>query len=69
MAQGRGKKIRTLGSMAGGTRIDLRMHILAGKFWPDISKINKSLGWEPKVVLRDGLAHMVKDFKRRLQVE
>eukprot|EP00200_Dunaliella_tertiolecta_P001778 CAMPEP_0202347296 /NCGR_PEP_ID=MMETSP1126-20121109/5718_1 /ASSEMBLY_ACC=CAM_ASM_000457 /TAXON_ID=3047 /ORGANISM="Dunaliella tertiolecta, Strain CCMP1320" /LENGTH=330 /DNA_ID=CAMNT_0048938825 /DNA_START=38 /DNA_END=1030 /DNA_ORIENTATION=- len=36
---------------------------------PDISKINKSLGWEPKVVLRDGLAHMVKDFKRRLQVE
>lgn len=26
------------------------------------------LGWEPKVPLREGLASMVDDFKRRLHV-
>jgi len=27
------------------------------------------LGWEPKVALREGLASMVDDFKRRLHLE
>jgi nucleoside-diphosphate-sugar epimerase len=26
-------------------------------------------GWEPKIVLKDGLQRMVEDFKRRLHVE
>lgn len=33
---------------------------------PDITKIRTTLGWEPKVQLKDGLALMVDDFKRRL---
>ena len=33
---------------------------------PDITKAKTLLGWEPTVVLRDGLAHMVADFKKRL---
>ncbi|KAJ9510081.1 hypothetical protein QJQ45_015547 [Haematococcus lacustris] len=39
-----------------------------GKRKPDITKIKSALGWEPKVVLRDGLALMVEDFKKRLGV-
>lgn len=35
---------------------------------PDITKIKKTLGWEPKVALRDGLKMMVEDFARRLGV-
>ncbi len=35
---------------------------------PDITKIKTTLGWEPKVALRDGLAFMVEDFKKRLNV-
>lgn len=31
---------------------------------PDISLIKSTLGWEPKVQLRDGLPHMIDDFKR-----
>lgn len=33
---------------------------------PDITKAKTTLGWEPKVVLADGLALMVDDFKKRL---
>jgi len=33
---------------------------------PDISKIYKALGWQPKVVLREGLPSMVADFRKRL---
>jgi nucleoside-diphosphate-sugar epimerase len=36
---------------------------------PDITKIKSTLGWEPKVPLREGLAHMVQDFKKRLNVK
>mmetsp|Transcript_8565 Transcript_8565/g.14727 ORF Transcript_8565/g.14727 Transcript_8565/m.14727 type:complete len:333 (+) Transcript_8565:42-1040(+) len=39
-----------------------------GKRKPDISKVHAALGWEPKVQLREGLAHMVQDFKKRLHV-
>lgn len=35
---------------------------------PIISQANKSLGWEPKVKLRDGLPLMVEDFRHRLGV-
>ncbi|KAK9836124.1 hypothetical protein WJX81_003333 [Elliptochloris bilobata] len=35
---------------------------------PDISKVKKALGWEPKVPLREGLARMVDDFTKRLDV-
>lgn len=35
---------------------------------PDITKIKTTLGWEPKVPLRDGLLLMVDDFKKRLGV-
>lgn len=35
---------------------------------PDITKAKTMLGWEPKVVLREGLQHMVADFKARLGV-
>lgn len=35
---------------------------------PDISKIKKTLGWEPKIVLDEGLKLMVEDFKKRLGV-
>ncbi len=34
---------------------------------PDITKARKLLGWEPKVLLRDGLARTLADFKRRLE--
>lgn len=40
-----------------------------GKRRPDISKVKAALGWEPKVQLRQGLAHMVEDFKKRLNVK
>jgi UDP-glucuronate decarboxylase len=30
---------------------------------PDITKIKTTLGWEPKVPLREGLLLMVDDFK------
>ncbi len=33
---------------------------------PDITKATTLLSWEPKVPLKDGLAHMVEDFKLRL---
>eukprot|EP00891_Asterochloris_glomerata_P001269 jgi/Astpho2/1269/e_gw1.00023.65.1_t len=33
---------------------------------PDITKVKKALGWEPKVSLREGLALMVEDFAKRL---
>lgn len=33
---------------------------------PDISKAKNLLGWEPKVPLREGLPHMVSDFRQRL---
>jgi UDP-glucuronate decarboxylase len=36
---------------------------------PDITKARELLGWEPKVELREGLASMVDDFKRRLHVD
>lgn len=36
---------------------------------PDITKARELLGWEPQVLLRDGLLRMVDDFKRRLGVE
>lgn len=36
---------------------------------PDISKIKNTLGWEPKVALRDGLLLMIDDFKERLKHE
>jgi nucleoside-diphosphate-sugar epimerase len=36
---------------------------------PDITKAKTTLGWEPKVALRDGLALMVDDFKHRLHVQ
>lgn len=35
---------------------------------PDITRMRETFGWEPKVPLREGLARMVDDFKRRLQV-
>ena len=33
---------------------------------PDITKAKTLLGWEPKVVLREGLKPMIEDFKKRL---
>ena len=36
---------------------------------PDITKMRQKYDWEPKVVLKDGLALMVDDFKKRLHVE
>lgn len=39
-----------------------------GKRKPDITKIKTTLGWEPKVSLREGLPKMVADFKKRLGV-
>eukprot|EP00877_Chromochloris_zofingiensis_P012384 jgi/Chrzof1/739/Cz01g26270.t1 len=36
---------------------------------PDITKMRNKYSWEPKVKLRDGLAKMVDDFKKRLHVE
>ncbi|KAG2541705.1 hypothetical protein PVAP13_9NG696200 [Panicum virgatum] len=35
---------------------------------PDITKAKEVLGWEPKVVLRDGLVLMEGDFRERLAV-
>mmetsp|Transcript_18066 Transcript_18066/g.32983 ORF Transcript_18066/g.32983 Transcript_18066/m.32983 type:complete len:329 (-) Transcript_18066:377-1363(-) len=35
---------------------------------PDITKVKSTLGWEPKVPLRQGLTLMVDDFKKRLGV-
>lgn len=35
---------------------------------PDITKAKEVLGWEPKIVLRDGLVLMEDDFRERLQV-
>lgn len=31
---------------------------------PDITKIKTTLGWEPKIPLREGLPRMVQDFKK-----
>lgn len=39
-----------------------------GRRKPDITKAKTMLGWEPKVPLREGLALMVDDFKKRLKV-
>lgn len=39
-----------------------------GRRKPDITKAKTMLGWEPKVALREGLALMVDDFKKRLKV-
>lgn len=39
-----------------------------GRRKPDITKMKKKYDWEPKVQLREGLAHMVADFKKRLDV-
>lgn len=36
---------------------------------PDITKVKTTLGWEPKVPLKEGLAMMVDDFKKRLGVQ
>lgn len=36
---------------------------------PDITKAKELLGWEPKVVLKTGLALMIDDFKRRLHID
>lgn len=36
---------------------------------PDITKARTTLGWEPKVALRDGLQLMVDDFRKRLHLE
>jgi UDP-glucuronate decarboxylase len=36
---------------------------------PDITKMKAKYGWEPQVPLREGLALMVDDFKKRLHVE
>lgn len=36
---------------------------------PDISKMRAKYGWQPQVPLREGLALMVDDFKRRLHVD
>lgn len=36
---------------------------------PDITKMRNKFGWEPKVALKDGLARMVDDFRRRLHVD
>jgi UDP-glucuronate decarboxylase len=33
---------------------------------PDITKAKDLLGWEPKVSLREGLPHMVSDFRNRI---
>ena len=35
---------------------------------PDITKVKKVVGWEPKIALRDGLKMMVQDFADRLKV-
>jgi len=35
---------------------------------PDITKAKEVLGWEPKIVLRDGLVLMEDDFRERLAV-
>jgi len=35
---------------------------------PDITKAKELLGWEPKVTLREGLASMVDDFRKRLHI-
>lgn len=35
---------------------------------PDITKAKEVLGWEPKIVLRDGLVLMEGDFRERLAV-
>jgi UDP-glucuronate decarboxylase len=35
---------------------------------PDITRMQETFGWEPKVTLRDGLGRMVSDFKGRLHV-
>lgn len=32
--------------------------------WADISKVNKELGWQPKVPFAEGVANMVKDIER-----
>lgn len=36
---------------------------------PDITKVRTQLGWEPLVPLREGLAKMVEDFRKRLHVD
>jgi UDP-glucuronate decarboxylase len=36
---------------------------------PDITKMREKYGWQPRVPLREGLALMVDDFKRRLHVD
>lgn len=35
---------------------------------PDITKTTKTIGWTPKVPLKEGLAMMVDDFKKRLKL-
>ncbi len=46
---------------------------MTGKLATDIvSKCNQAkelLGWEPKVSLREGLASMVEDFRKRLHLD
>jgi len=39
-----------------------------GRRRPDISKAKRTLGWEPKIKLRDGLPKMVDDFRERLNL-
>jgi UDP-glucuronate decarboxylase len=39
-----------------------------GRRRPDITKAKTTLGWEPKVELRDGLPKMVADFRERLNL-
>lgn len=33
---------------------------------PDITKAKNLLGWEPKIPLKEGLPHMVRDFRLRI---
>ncbi|OUS49081.1 GDP-mannose 4,6 dehydratase [Ostreococcus tauri] len=39
-----------------------------GRRRPDITLAKKTLGWEPKVTLREGLPKMVEDFRERLNL-
>jgi len=39
-----------------------------GRRKPDITKAKELLGWEPKVMLRDGLPKMIEDFRKRMEL-
>ncbi len=56
----------------GGAR-SLRSHpdriVISNRLVDLRPQAKECLGWEPKVALREGLASMVDDFKRRLHLE